>query len=218
MRVNRSSSTPAPTPASRSLALTFDDGPDPVWTPRLLDLLSDLGAAATFFVIAPCAAAHPGLIARIAREGHTIGLHCDRHVRHSRRGIDWGRADAAQALELLDGVGVRPSWWRTPWGELAPWSAQVAAERGLELIGWTVDTHDWRGDCAERMFEAVGAGLHAGAIVLAHDGIGPGARRDDASETLRLVSLVAAHAARADLSLDAIVSLDAIADPAQIPG
>lgn len=216
--VSPSSSTPARTPGPRSLALTFDDGPDPVWTPRLLDLLSDLGAAATFFVIAPCAAAHPELIARIAREGHTIGLHCDRHVRHSRCGIDWGRADAAHALELLDGVGVRPSWWRTPWGDLAPWSGQVAAERGLELIGWTVDTHDWRGDGAERMFEAVAAGLHAGAIVLAHDGIGPGARRDDASETLRLVSLVAAHAARADLSLDAIVSLDAIADPAPVSG
>jgi peptidoglycan-N-acetylglucosamine deacetylase len=212
MKVSRTSSTPAPAPAPRSLALTFDDGPDPVWTPRLLDLLSDLGAAATFFVIAPCAAAHPELIDRIAREGHTIGLHCDRHVRHSRRGIDWGRADAAHALELLDGVGVRPSWWRSPWGDLAPWSARVAAEQGLELIGWTVDTHDWRGDSAERMFGAVAAGLHGGAIVLAHDGIGPGAKRGDASETLRLISLVAAHAARAGLSLDAI------ADPAQVPG
>jgi peptidoglycan-N-acetylglucosamine deacetylase len=218
MKMSPSSTIPALAPAPRSLALTFDDGPDPVWTPRLLDLLSDLGAAATFFVIAPCAAAHPELIDRITREGHTIGVHCDRHVRHSRRGIDWGRADAAHALELLDGVGVRPSWWRTPWGDLAPWSAQVAAEQGLELIGWTVDTHDWRGDSAERMFAASAAGLHSGAIVLAHDGIGPGARRDDASETLRLISLVAAHAARANLSLDALVSLDAIADTARVPG
>ena len=195
---------PPPAPAPRSLALTFDDGPDPVWTPRLLDLLSDLGAAATFFVIAPCAAAHPELIDRIAREGHTIGLHCDRHVRHSRCGIDWGRSDTAHALELLAGVGVRPTLWRTPWGDLAPWSRQVASEHGLGLIGWTVDTHDWRGDRAQLMFAHTVDRCCAGAIVLAHDGIGPGARRDGAFETLRLVSLVAAHARRDGLSLDPI--------------
>lgn len=60
-----------------SLALTFDDGPDPVWTPRLLRLLSALGARATFFPIASRAVAHPELIAEMASAGHTIGLHCD---------------------------------------------------------------------------------------------------------------------------------------------
>ena len=177
-----------------------------MWTPKLLDLLWELGARATFFLIAPRAAQQPNVIARMQRQGHAVGLHCDRHVRHSRRGLEWGRADTARALERLDGVGVRPTLWRTPWGDLAPWSRRVASEQGLELVGWTVDTHDWRGDAAERMFAATADCCRAGAIVLAHDGIGPGARRNDASETLRFVSLVAAHARRNGLSLDPIAS------------
>ena len=202
--MRRSNSPASASPAGRSLALTFDDGPDPTWTPRLLDLLSELGARATFFVIGPRASEHPQLIARMRREGHTVGLHCDRHVRHSRGGIDSGRSDTAHALELLAGVGVRPTLWRTPWGDLAPWSGQVASEHGLALVGWTVDTHDWRGDSAERMFAHTVDRCRAGAIVLAHDGIGPGARRDGASQTLGFVSLVAAQARRDGLALEPI--------------
>jgi hypothetical protein len=69
------------------VALTFDDGPDERVTPRLLDLLAQAGAKATFFPIAPRAAAQPGLIARMLAEGHTVGLHCDEHVRYSEREI-----------------------------------------------------------------------------------------------------------------------------------
>ena len=92
---------------------------------------------------------------------------------------------------------MRPTLWRTPWGDTAPWSARVARENGLRIIGWTVDTHDWRGDAAERDVRATRAGLRDGAIVLAHDGIGPGARRADARETIAYVALVAEHAHRA---------------------
>jgi peptidoglycan/xylan/chitin deacetylase (PgdA/CDA1 family) len=191
-------------PPARSLALTFDDGPDPVWTPRLLDLLAELGCGATFFVIAPRAAAHPELISRIAGEGHTIGLHCDQHVRHSWRPIDWVREDTARAIDVIEGVAGRPTLWRTPWGDLTWWSGQVADEYGLELVGWTVDTHDWRGDSAAQMFAATRTGLADGAIVLAHDGIGPGARRDHAFETLQFVTRAAGHANREGLALKAL--------------
>jgi len=63
----------------------------------------------------------------------------------------------------------------------------VAQEYGLQLVGWTADSHDWRGDSAADMFAATRSGLRAGAIVLVHDGIGPGARRADARETLGFV-------------------------------
>jgi peptidoglycan-N-acetylglucosamine deacetylase len=183
------------------LALTFDDGPDPDWTGRLLDVLADAGARATFFLIASRAAAHPWLIDRILGGGHRVGLHCDEHVRHSERSIEWCRRDAARALDLLSSVGVRPTLWRTPWGDTAPWSAQVADEHQLRIIGWTVDTHDWRGDTAEQMLRATKDELRDGAIVLAHDGIGPGARRADARETIEYTALVAEHAAAAALEL-----------------
>jgi peptidoglycan/xylan/chitin deacetylase (PgdA/CDA1 family) len=186
------------------LALTFDDGPDPVWTPRLLDLLTALGARATFFAIAPRAAAHPDLVARILDHGHSLGLHCDEHVRHSSRGIAWGRGDASRALARLHALGANPGLWRTPWGDLAWWSGRVADEHRLRLVHWTVDTHDWRGDNARLMFESTHNRLEDGAIVLAHDGIGPGARRRDAAQTLRFVELAAAHAKDRGLELAAL--------------
>ncbi len=183
------------------LALTFDDGPDPEWTPRLLDVLDGAGARATFFPIASRAAAHPELIGRILAGGHQVGLHCDEHVRHSERSIAWCRQDTARALRLLRSVGVRPTLWRTPWGDTASWSAQVAEDNQLRIVGWTVDTHDWRGDTAEQMLRATRDDLRDGAIVLAHDGIGPGARRADARETIEYVALAAEHAAGVGLEL-----------------
>lgn len=188
----------------RTLALTFDDGPDPVWTPRLLDALAAAGARATFFPIAPRAAAHPGLVARMLSDGHTVGLHCDEHVRHSTRDAAWGRADTARALRRLGDVGVAPTLWRTPWGDAAPWTSRVADEHGLRLVGWTVDTHDWRGDAAAEMLTATRSDLRPGAVVLAHDGIGPGARRQDARETVAYVPLVARHASEHGLVLSSM--------------
>jgi peptidoglycan-N-acetylglucosamine deacetylase len=187
-----------------ALALTFDDGPDPVWTPRLLDLLRALGAHATFFPIAARAAEHAAIIERICAEGHMIGLHCDQHVRHSERDVAWLERDTDAALRRLAELRVRPAFWRTPWGDTAPWSTQVARDRDLRLIGWTTDTQDWRGDSAAEMFEATREALTDGAIVLAHDGLGPGARRESPEATLDYVALVGAHAREHSLSLEAL--------------
>jgi peptidoglycan-N-acetylglucosamine deacetylase len=183
------------------LSLTFDDGPDPAWTPRLLDVLAGVGARATFFPIAERAARHPELIARMVAEGHGIGLHCDRHLHHCTQSIDWGRRDTSRALALLASVGVRPTLWRTPYGDSAAWSQQVASENQLRIVGWTVDSHDWRGDSAKEMMRATAPELRDGAIVLAHDGIGPGARRKDARETVLYTGLVAKHALQRGLEL-----------------
>lgn len=186
------------------LSLTFDDGPDPGGTPAVLDALARADARATFFVIAPRAAAHPDLMARIAAEGHALGLHCDEHLRHSERDEHWCATDTRLALDRLAALDVVPRLWRTPWGDTAPWTAEIAAAHGLALVGWTVDTHDWRGDDAATMFAATRPGLQAGAVVLAHDGIGPGARREDARETVAYVSLAAAHSRRHELALTAL--------------
>src|ERR1700759_3110642 len=187
-----------------TLALTYDDGPDPEWTPRLLDVLVEAGARATFFPIASRAAAYPGLIDRIILDGHQIGLHCDEHVRHSHRSIAWGRRDTTRALQLLSSVGVRPRLWRAPWGDRATWAHRGGRENRLGIIGWTVDTHDWRGDAAGEIFRATRDGLSGGAIVLAHDGIGPGAKRTDVRETIAYTRLVAEHAIEAGLELGTV--------------
>jgi peptidoglycan/xylan/chitin deacetylase (PgdA/CDA1 family) len=136
--------------------------------------------------------------------GHTVGLHCHEHVRHGERDREWCLRDTDTALGRLRGLGADPQLWRTPWGDVAPWTAEVAERRRLRLVGWTVDTHDWRGDNAAEMFTATRPGLNPGAVVLAHDGVGPGARREDAAATLDYVSLVIEHARRCELALEAL--------------
>ncbi len=169
------------------VALTFDDGPDPTWTPLVLRRLRRLDAVATFFVIAPRAEAYPELIDAMLADGHEVALHCWSHTRHSTLAREEVEADTDRALASLGRLGVRPHRWRTPWGDTAPWSKAVAAERGLRLVGWTADTHDWRGDDAATMLAAIVPDLEHRAIVLMHDGIGPGARRRGCRETVLLL-------------------------------
>jgi peptidoglycan-N-acetylglucosamine deacetylase len=170
------------------VALTFDDGPDPVWTPAVLDALRAVDARATFFVLGGCARRHPDLVRRAVDEGHTVSVHADDHVRHTDMTRAEGAADLARVLATLADLGVRPAHWRTPWGIEADWTRDVAAEHGLDLVGWTIDTHDWRGDRAETMLAAALPDLRAGAVVLAHDALGPGALRDGCAETVALVA------------------------------
>ncbi len=176
------------------LALTFDDGPDPRGTPAVLDALRRTGARATFFMVGPRAQRSPELVEGVLADGHGVGLHCDEHVRHTDRDRDWVARDTERALARLERLGVTPAIWRTPWGVTCSWTQEIADELGLRLVGWDADTHDWRGDTAPEMLEATRGRLRAGSVVLAHDGIGPGARREDCSETAAYVDLVARHA------------------------
>ncbi len=91
-------------------------------------------------------------------------------------------------LLWLDRFGVQPKLWRTPWGDLAPWSGVVAAEVGLELWGWSDDTHDWAGRTAPEMLDELSSGIGDGSVILMHDGVGPGATRTDAAETIELIA------------------------------
>jgi peptidoglycan-N-acetylglucosamine deacetylase len=125
--------------------LTFDDGPDPVWTPRVLDALNRLHARATFFVIAPLALRFPHLVRRMTQSGHAVELHCSSHIRHTKLTRAEVEDDAREGLRTLSDLGLLPTLWRTPWGAVAPWTRALANDLGLELVAWTVDTHDWRG-------------------------------------------------------------------------
>jgi peptidoglycan-N-acetylglucosamine deacetylase len=178
------------------VALTFDDGPDPVWTPRLLDELDRSGAPATFFVLAARAAAHPELLDRMAASGHEVAFHGNLHLRHDEYAPDTIATDTADGLALLG--SHRPRLWRAPHGAIAPVTRELAARNRLELTGWTVDTVDWQaGETPDSMLARVASQLEAGAIVLMHDAIGPGATRPDPSPTVALVApLVAAIRAR----------------------
>jgi peptidoglycan-N-acetylglucosamine deacetylase len=165
------------------IALTFDDGPDPRGTPAVLEALAAAGVRATFFVLGERAEREPELLARVLAEGHAVELHGHAHLRHTEHPREAVEADLRRALETLG--HLRLTRWRLPWGALAPYSRALAAEHGLRLVGWTADTHDWRGDGAELMLDALA--LEPGAVVLMHDGVGPGARRGDCAQTARLI-------------------------------
>lgn len=193
-----------------SLHLTFDDGPDPRWTPRVLDALGAAGARATFFVLAPAAEREPALIARMVAEGHELALHADRHVRHS----EWDReaiaADADSALARLEGLGVGPERWRSPWGVVTPATRVVARGLGLRLCGWTLDTHDWRGDRAAAMLARVSPRIGDGQVVLMHDGLGPGARRGDCPQTVELTAALLESARGLGLVAEPLARSDSV--------
>jgi peptidoglycan-N-acetylglucosamine deacetylase len=187
-----------------SVALTFDDGPDPTWTPAVLDALQAAGAAATFFALGRSAVAHPDLVRRIAAEGHAVGVHGHDHARHTELEAAQGAADLDRALHALDDIGLRIAVWRTPWGVEADWTRELAASRGLRLVHWTADTHDWRGDDAAAMLAAIERDVMPGAVVLAHDGLGPGARRDGCSETVALIAPLVALCRARGLATEAL--------------
>jgi peptidoglycan/xylan/chitin deacetylase (PgdA/CDA1 family) len=184
-----------------AIALTFDDGPDPVWTPRVLDELKREEAVATFFVEAPRALANPGVIEAMTKAGHEVGFHCVHHVRHSEREEDEIRAEVEVGLAMLASLGVRPAAWRAPWGDVTEPTRRLAGEHGLELWGWSFDSHDWRGDSREQMLGALDAagGLEDGTVALMHDAVGPGARRRDCAETVGLTRELLASARAAGL-------------------
>lgn len=173
------------------MALTFDDGPDPTWTPLVLRELEEANVRATFFVVAPLARRYPRLIRAALGNGHRVELHCTRHARHTEMTRQEVERDARLGLRDLGSSGAEPELWRPPWGVCAPWTGEVAGELGLQLALWTEDTHDWRGDTAREMLENIGGGLRAGSVVLMHDGLGPGARRTGCEQTVELVGMLA---------------------------
>jgi peptidoglycan-N-acetylglucosamine deacetylase len=182
------------------IALTFDDGPDPAWTPRVLDELWGAGARATFFVVAPLAARHPGLLRRAVAEGHEVALHCNHHARHDRMGAEEIRSDAREGLQTLRGLGHEVRDWRAPWGVVTRDTEDVATDLGLRLVGWTADSEDWRGDGTDVMLGRLAPGIENGAVVLMHDGVGPGALRDGCGRTVGLVGPLVSLVVSRDLT------------------
>jgi peptidoglycan/xylan/chitin deacetylase (PgdA/CDA1 family) len=173
------------------VSLTFDDGPEPRWTAEVLDALEHTGARATFFVLGEKVAREPALVERVLRAGHEVGLHGHRHLRHTEHTREEIERDTDEALATLGALGIRPTLWRLPWGRAAEWSEEIAAARGLRIVGWDADTHDWRGDRAGEMLADVAPDLQDGCVVLAHDGLGPGATRAGCEQTVVLVGAIA---------------------------
>jgi peptidoglycan/xylan/chitin deacetylase (PgdA/CDA1 family) len=178
---------------ARGVALTFDDGPDPETTPKVLDALDAANARGTFFVIARKAEAHPDVVREILRRGHAVGLHSYAHDRlFSLRGEKTVRADLERGIRALEAItGERPRLFRPPIGHTNPIIARVADALDLVVVGWTVSGRDGVRANAERVAARVSSRLEDGAIVLLHDA---SERGDHAPVAARAVPEIVARA------------------------
>lgn len=155
-----------------TFALTFDDGPDPVFTPQVLELLAEHRSTATFFMVGQSARSHPQLVRRVLAEGHGIGSHTWSHpdlLELSLPAQLWECARGRRAVERAAGAAVRA--YRPPRGHWDGRAAAAAASLRLRPWLWTIDPADWRGEIRpEAILDAVGP-LSGGDVVLLHDGI-----------------------------------------------
>ena len=163
---------PAAATARNEIALTIDDGPDPLVTPQVLDLLDRYGTRATFFCIGEKAAQHPELCRDIVRRGHAIENHSQHHRHHfSVMGLG-GIMRELQAAQrtLADITGRQPQFFRAPAGLRNPFLEPALAQLGLQLATWSVRGFDTRVSDARRVTARLLGALQPGAIMLLHDG------------------------------------------------
>lgn len=154
-----------------SLALTFDDGPDPASTPLVLDELDRYGISATFFLLGEMVDRHPWLAAEVAARGHELGTHGYWHRSHlsrSGRSIAFDLQRSLRAIE--DATGTRPAWFRPPYGVVARPTLHAAHQEGLRLVLWTTWGRDWRRAATPTSVMAdLRYRLVPGATLLLHD-------------------------------------------------
>jgi peptidoglycan-N-acetylglucosamine deacetylase len=160
------------------VALTFDDGPHPESTRRVLELLRRHDARATFFVLGSKALRYPEVVREIAAAGHAVGVHGHEHDRlYALRSARFVTRDLERARGALEAAtGVRPTLFRPPVGFVSPGVAVAAERAGLVVVGWSARTLDGRGQSRpERVLARATAALASGAILVLHDA----AERDD---------------------------------------
>lgn len=156
----------------REVSLTFDDGPDPEQTPRVLEVLRRHGVQATFFLVGERAEAYPDLVRQIVAEGHAIGGHSYRHgplfpllsVRQMTEEITRTRA----VLEQLTGQAVR--LFRPPFGVTNPMVGRAVKACEVQVVGWSIRSLDTLSRWSrERVCRRIEKRLHPGAVILLHD-------------------------------------------------
>lgn len=166
---------------ARGVNITIDDGPDPTWTPQVLQLLKDNGVKATFCMVGTQAQAYPDLVKAVVAGGHRL---CNHTVSHDTA-MD-KKSEAYQSQQILDAErmitkasgGVRPQYYRAPGGAFTPYSRHLAASRGMRPLGWNVDTKDFERPGADVMVATIKREISDGPTVLFHDAGG------DRSQTL----------------------------------
>jgi peptidoglycan/xylan/chitin deacetylase (PgdA/CDA1 family) len=157
--------------AEKVFSWTFDDGPDPIHTPFVLDALHQVGARATFFVVGDRAARHPDLVRRIVAEGHELGNHTWSHSEPAQTSTSVFLDEVERTQDFLEKLTrIRPRWIRPPKGALTFGKWRGLREKQLSIALWSHDPKDWRMKSAEELVTWCEATIpKPGDVVLLHD-------------------------------------------------
>jgi peptidoglycan-N-acetylglucosamine deacetylase len=157
-------------PAGTMVALTFDDGPDPLYTPQVLELLKTMDVKATFFVVGSKVDRHPEIVAQIAADGHTIGNHSYSHRNLTRLSTFQLVLEIDRTQDAIErACGQRPHLFRPPRGMGSPELFRLLAERDMTLALWSKSSYDWVQPGPSGMVSSLGRAVKAGDILLFHD-------------------------------------------------
>ncbi|MFI9365889.1 polysaccharide deacetylase family protein [Kitasatospora sp. NPDC053057] len=156
--------------------ITIDDGPDPVWTPKVLAVLKQYGVKATFCMIGPQAKAHPDLVKQVVAAGHRL---CDHTVDHDttmdKKPVAYQEKeilDAKKMIEEAAGAGAEVQYYRAPGGSCTPDSRRIAAANGMRPLGWNIDSKDFTRPGTAAIVDTVKKEIGNGPTILFHDGGG----------------------------------------------
>jgi peptidoglycan/xylan/chitin deacetylase (PgdA/CDA1 family) len=187
-------------PYPGELALTFDDGPNPAWTPRLLDVLARRDVRATFFLVGSYAQANPDLVCRIAAAGHLIGNHSWSHLNlalASTRRIEEQLSHTNETLAQI--TGAPPRFFRPPFGARRPETLRIATRLGLVPVLWNAMTSDWKNPSADaislKLQEIIDRLYRLGlaANIVLHDGSHSNPAADRAPSVAAAAQLIARY-------------------------
>lgn len=151
----------------KKIALTFDDGPHPIYTPMLLDGLRKRGVKVTFFLMGSAVENYPDIVEQIAEDGHLIGNHTFHHVSLENADNNLIEAEVLSANELIEEVsGQYPQFIRPPFGQCGD---QIESETGMICVLWSIDPLDWCTPDASKVVQRVLANARENGIILMHD-------------------------------------------------
>ena len=149
------------------VALTFDDGPHKVYTPKLLDGLKKRNVRATFFVLGESVEQNPDLIKRMSKEGHLIGSHTYSHVQLTKLSIEEAEEEIHRANQsIYEACSQYPKFVRPPYGS---WNKTLEEKTDMNAILWSVDPYDWKIQDKDRIVKEVLENVEDGSIILLHD-------------------------------------------------
>jgi peptidoglycan-N-acetylglucosamine deacetylase len=177
----------APT-KDKVIVLTFDDGPDPQYTLKLLDVLKTNDVKCTFFVLAESAQRYPDIIKRIKNEGHYIGLHSLKHTNAIFSLPDQTRKDFSKSVSIMNKLGIKVKFFRPPWGIFNPLTYHYAKAYNLKIVLWSIHAMDWsRWVTEEYIRKKLTNNIKSGDIILLHDSRGS---KNSPNQTIKALKIV----------------------------